>query len=1842
MSKDGKDRNIVEVLKKWFKNKDAVASPAHEILLSKERRMELGADAPMATRMQAIRNLTEELATKKAEDSVIALWSCVEDLLVLNVRPEYRHTTLNMLTTLCHSTSHLAVARPVFFQHITTNYEREEVEPMFEFFRGVTGEGRYLEYIEEDVGPFLLKWLPAILATPQSKKALNLITNLIKFNAAYMDEPVVVGFVKQAVMQLNRVNGEVEAMLSLQVLDAVLAYSYLPSAALPTFITALTRAVNAPALTAMSWKILRNLLGTHLGNSGVYVLCRLIQEGSDPIMIRGAVYFLASALWGNNKVSGINYKPASVLPTLFEAAQHSHILVVYEVAFSIYKLVSKVSLELYLPSWDLVLDILSELFHHLSSYGDSSEGLTIQGVLNDILDVIEQLIDLQQFGGSAEKFFNLVDLYSSVRPESSVQHMLDHNAKILDPLRPHWLANLATLLHRYYKNESRPNIRTKSLAILSDVYRNNRLLYGEEIVEVILIPLEDLENEKDVGVRTAAVNLLVHMAATLNSETTVLLILSTLEKVVVAPYKFGSETHVVRQSEALDIIAAVAGLIRIFKLKLHVLPSTQAIQAYKILLSCLDHHYENIPVLEKVNRIRYQIFEMIFEMRANHRYQLGFPQVLSEEEKSNIKNKTVDAFEAQASSHISNFTPYLVVDHKHGQQLHKVTKEITEQLTQSPPSTNEGGNTEEPVKNEKDNSAVKVEVTHISLTKAAMVVIIALRKEKDWEVLKLILEQVPQVLWNKALILSQNGNDVDYFAAALCDLVSDKSLDLPESLHNTPTKLTKTEFQSFVFPVLAALASYHMHLEPRIQQKLIKCLQMGIMGRTSSMCVSALTLCVLEMRDTMVKLLRGVMLNLSKISATVQNAQPILEFLSTLIHLPKLYANFVSDQYMSIFAIAIPYTNPFKFNHYIVSLAYHVIAMWFLKCRLPLRKLFVPFISKNLNIILTNEEAAFRKRSSSVNEQAILCGRARVTRSVSFSHKRLEEVKLSSTRSYDLEETTKCFSRSKGDVEMMQFHNDLRETCVDLMARYTFANSTPLPKRSAVAEILVSGGHQQTWLVGNKLITITTSGCTQRPLRQGLCDKCLHLCNKDKVASQPERSAGDSSSMYRRRHKSELHRTISHEAKFKPQSKDDLHMRTLRRKSSDSEMTPFVDQGAGMQANEYSDNVEGEQPQDKQFDGAGFPEEKREEPHLCACWCQSWAEIYVRQPTGNTSWMMRVQNHITGQVNPDTLPLHDISEFYAPVSLPSSMDFGISSSIMHKRIDSESMETENYEEMFAKPMEPRPRAFSGTSSDNTSSSKRDSIGSTVPSGGSSDPRLHFIDMEEEIREKSPLSPLKDSGSVEGVPVQRCHSSPEMSEGANAEAMNGNEKNGNLSSSSSEEVRRESVSTRTSTPPHEDTKEKITGGLSNTTPTSMGSNVSTRGKARPRFDGLSNSGSSGSVNLGNSSPPPPLVSSPPPPSTRIRHASALQMRSSGNSITPPGSAVPKDEDITDPIDGSPKPMRRGRGHTISDMNPASRMPIMRSQSSAAKTPATNNDNSSSNNTSNATSGANKESRSNISPSFVFLQLYYHGCLGGGKERPILLKTSKPEVSRSLKILDLIQPQETHKIGVLYAGPGQFTELAILKNTCGSLRYTRFLQGLGTIHELSKVKPESVFLGGLDTTGRDGKLVYVWHDDMMQVVYHIATLMPTLESDPNCNDRKKHIGNNHVTIVYNESGQPYKINTMKGQFNHSVIEVVPSDHATNAVEVLCKREVSEYIGEGHPRLVSDVNLPIVVRQLALHANLASVISESLKGPIHNPYASNWLERLRKIRKIREQLVGDGDSQQTGLLDFSDMID
>lgn len=265
--------------------------------------------------------------------------------------------------------------------------------------------------------------------------------------------------------------------------------------------------------------------------------------------------------------------------------------------------------------------------------------------------------------------------------------------------------------------------------------------------------------------------------------------------------------------------------------------------------------------------------------------------------------------------------------------------------------------------------------------------------------------------------------------------------------------------------------------------------------------------------------------------------------------------------------------------------------------------------------------------------------------------------------------------------------------------------------------------------------------------------------------------------------------------------------------------------------------------------------------------------------------------------------------------------------------------------------------------------------------------------------------------------------------------------------------------------------------------------------------------------------------------------------------------------------------------------------------------------------------NAEKVAGINPSFVFLQLYHSPFFGDDSNKPILLPNESFE--RSVQLLDQIPSYDTHKIAVLYVGEGQSnSELAILSNEHGSYRYAEFLTGLGKLIELKDCQPDKVYLGGLDVCGEDGQFTYCWHDDIMQAVFHIATLMPTKDVDKHRCDKKRHLGNDFVSIVYNDSGEDFKLGTIRGQFNFVHVIITPLDYECNLVSLQCRKDMEGLVDTSMAKIVSDRNLPFVARQMALHANMASQVHHSRSNPT-DIYPSKWIARLRHIKRLRQRI-------------------
>ncbi|KAF8936905.1 Tuberous sclerosis 2-like protein [Dissophora ornata] len=335
---------------------------------------------------------------------------------------------------------------------------------------------------------------------------------------------------------------------------------------------------------------------------------------------------------------------------------------------------------------------------------------------------------------------------------------------------------------------------------------------------------------------------------------------------------------------------------------------------------------------------------------------------------------------------------------------------------------------------------------------------------------------------------------------------------------------------------------------------------------------------------------------------------------------------------------------------------------------------------------------------------------------------------------------------------------------------------------------------------------------------------------------------------------------------------------------------------------------------------------------------------------------------------------------------------------------------------------------------------------------------------------------------------------------------------------------------------------------------------------------------------------------------------------------------------------------------------------------------------------------------VDPSFLFMQLTSYPDLMA-RETPVLL-ADDDATNRALGVLDRTPVVDFHKVGVLYVGKGQTKESEILGNTHGSSEYTKFLTGLGSLVRLKNAK---IYAGGLDLEmDLDGEYAYSHQDEITQMVFHVATMMPNHAHDVNFDFKKRHIGNDWVTIVFNESGQDYDFGTISGQFNFMTLVVTPvsmasvtfteaasrisqhrsaaengepqasamngsngtaagamgstfpstaSTSTTNSataaptaatatttgsvqpfknvwfkVLMLRRPDMPEIGPLATPKIISASELARFTRQMALHANIyAQVYFQHLQNSVE--YVSNWQERLRQIKRVKERVQSSG---------------
>lgn len=115
---------------------------------------------------------------------------------------------------------------------------------------------------------------------------------------------------------------------------------------------------------------MKNLLGTHMGHSTLYTMCRILQEPNcreNSILLRGAIFFIKMSLWDAQRLTNLRCPPSSVLPSILAAVEAGHPLVNFEAILGIQELIISNGKQLLSSSWTIVLDIIADIVNQIGN-----------------------------------------------------------------------------------------------------------------------------------------------------------------------------------------------------------------------------------------------------------------------------------------------------------------------------------------------------------------------------------------------------------------------------------------------------------------------------------------------------------------------------------------------------------------------------------------------------------------------------------------------------------------------------------------------------------------------------------------------------------------------------------------------------------------------------------------------------------------------------------------------------------------------------------------------------------------------------------------------------------------------------------------------------------------------------------------------------------------------------------------------------------------------------------------------------------------------------------------------------------------------------------------------------------------------------------------------------------------------------------------------------------------------------------------------------------------------------------------------------------------------------------
>lgn len=85
--------------------------------------------------------------------------------------------------------------REHFFNVIQSHDVPEDIQNRLDLLKTLTEDGKNIKNVDDTIGEFTLNWMQAIVDANLTQPFLEVIVNIIQYNAGYLDSKILAGYI---------------------------------------------------------------------------------------------------------------------------------------------------------------------------------------------------------------------------------------------------------------------------------------------------------------------------------------------------------------------------------------------------------------------------------------------------------------------------------------------------------------------------------------------------------------------------------------------------------------------------------------------------------------------------------------------------------------------------------------------------------------------------------------------------------------------------------------------------------------------------------------------------------------------------------------------------------------------------------------------------------------------------------------------------------------------------------------------------------------------------------------------------------------------------------------------------------------------------------------------------------------------------------------------------------------------------------------------------------------------------------------------------------------------------------------------------------------------------------------------------------------------------------------------------------------------------------------------------------------------------------------------------------------------------------------------------------------